>query len=295
MIGESAALTSALLWALSNVLMGSQSGRVPALVISALRCLAAAVVLVLIVAAMTLAGEASYPSSRQMLEIAASGIVTIGIGDTLYIGSLGRVGVSRAFPISMALYPLLTIVLAVALLGEAVTAATVGGTLMIIAGVYLIVVSGSAPPVAGARRTRGDMAIGLGLVVLASILWAGGSVWLRSAADGVSPLVTNAIRLPAAGVVAAVIAAGVGCRLDPRQYSARGMWALALTGVLGTGLGSLLFVVGVQEIGAARTAVLSSCAPLFALPLAALILGERITPRLAAGTALTIAGIWLVV
>jgi drug/metabolite transporter (DMT)-like permease len=57
----------------------------------------------------------------------------------------------------------------------------------------------------------------------------------------------------------------------------------------------MLFVLAVQRAGAAKTAVLSSTAPLFALPLAALLLGERLTGRVILGTLLSIAGVWLVV
>ena len=49
------------------------------------------------------------------------------------------------------------------------------------------------------------------------------------------------------------------------------------------------------QSGAATTAVLSSTGPLFALPMAALWLGERVTRRIVLGTVLSIAGIVLVV
>ena len=69
---------------------------------------------------------------------------------------------------------------------------------------------------------------------------------------------------------------------------------LGTAGVMGAGVGSMLYVLAVQQAGAARTAILSSTAPLFALPMAALLLHERITPRVVAGTLLSIVGIWLV-
>ena len=53
-------------------------------------------------------------------------------------------------------------------------------------------------------------------------------------------------------------------------------------------------MIGIQRAGAARTAILSSTGPLFALPLAALALQERVTRQIAVGTVLSIAGIWLV-
>lgn len=296
MAGEAAALASAFLWALSNILMGSQAGRVPTVVISALRGLFGAVFLAAVAALLYVAGHTAFPSTAAVLGLVGSGILGFGIGDTLYIGSLHRVGVSRAFPISMAVYPLLTIALAVLLLGEVITTWMIVGTVLTIAGVWLIVSGGQTAAKEGEPAVcRRELVWGLACVAIAAALWALASVWLRSAAAGVEPIMAQAIRIPAAGVLMACVALVGGHVLAPRHYGARSLWVLLLTGIVGTALGSLLFLVGVQQAGAAPAAVLSSSAPLFAMPMAALALGERITRRVATGTALSIAGIWLVI
>jgi drug/metabolite transporter (DMT)-like permease len=69
---------------------------------------------------------------------------------------------------------------------------------------------------------------------------------------------------------------------------------IALAGLVGTGIGSVLFIYAVDDIGAARTAFLTTSAPLFALPMGFLFLSEQLTPRILLGTVVTIAGIWLV-
>jgi drug/metabolite transporter (DMT)-like permease len=293
-VGEAAALGSAFLWALSNILMGSQSARVPAAVISALRCLFAALFLGAIVAVMALAGAVRLPNISAALGLAGSGTLGMAVGDTLYIRSLGHVGVNRALPISTALYPLVTFALAVALLGERLSVMVAAGAALIVIGVMLIVTAERLPSAIADGNPR-EARIGLGRVVLASVLWACASVWLRSSADGVQPALAQAVRLPVAAIVTVLVARGAGNVLAPARYGRRSIGALFLTGVLGTGVGSILFVIAVQHAGAARTAVLSSTAPLFALPMAAMMLGERVTPRVLVGTALSIAGIWLVV
>jgi drug/metabolite transporter (DMT)-like permease len=70
---------------------------------------------------------------------------------------------------------------------------------------------------------------------------------------------------------------------------------VALGGILGMGLGGLLYIAAVQDAGAGKAAILSATSPLFALPLAMLFLAERVTPRLMAGTLVSIVGISLVV
>jgi drug/metabolite transporter (DMT)-like permease len=67
-----------------------------------------------------------------------------------------------------------------------------------------------------------------------------------------------------------------------------------MAGILGTGIGSVLFIYAVEDLGAARTAFLTTSAPVFALPMGMIFLRERLTPRIILGTLLTIAGIWLV-
>lgn len=70
---------------------------------------------------------------------------------------------------------------------------------------------------------------------------------------------------------------------------------LSLAGILGIGLGGLLFMVGVKHAGAAKTAILSGTAPLFGAPLSMFILHEKITLRIVLGTILCVIGIWFVI
>ena len=85
-----------------------------------------------------------------------------------------------------------------------------------------------------------------------------------------------------------------GLRAAVRPLRRESVAVIALAGILGTGIGSVLFIYAVENIGAAKTAFLTTAAPLFALPMGVLFLSERLTPRELVGTALTIAGIWLV-
>jgi drug/metabolite transporter (DMT)-like permease len=66
--------------------------------------------------------------------------------------------------------------------------------------------------------------------------------------------------------------------------------ALAVLAAL-TAVSSVLFVMGVKHAGVGVATVLSATAPMFAIPLGALYLGERMTVSGALGTLLTVAGI----
>jgi drug/metabolite transporter (DMT)-like permease len=79
-----------------------------------------------------------------------------------------------------------------------------------------------------------------------------------------------------------------------REFSRTSLIVVTAAGVLGTGLGSILFIYAVEDLGAARTAFLTTSAPLFALPMGVLFLSDSVTRRVLAGTLATIGGIWLV-
>ena len=100
----------------------------------------------------------------------------------------------------------------------------------------------------------------------------------------------QAVRLPIAGL--ALFATPWVWSSLPTVRAAGPPLALLLGGLAVLTAGSsLLFVAGVKYAGVGVAAVLSSTAPMFALPLGTLFLGERITRTAALGTAMTIAGV----
>ncbi|PZC47243.1 MAG: Permease of the drug/metabolite transporter (DMT) superfamily [Chloroflexi bacterium] len=192
---------------------------------------------------------------------------------------------------------------AVAAVGDPASALPTGPPL--VQGAVIVVADGPAttlpePDLATAltdslrERIPGGVFGGLVLLVLAALCWAAGTVWMRDVADGFDATAVGVMRIPSAMITLAAIALLTpSSALRRRSVPLSSGWALAIAGVTGAGIGSLLFIVAVQEIGAGETAVLSSLSPLFALPLAAVVLGERITPWLLVGVSIALAGIIL--
>jgi drug/metabolite transporter (DMT)-like permease len=229
--------------------------------------------------------------------LAGSALVGVGGGDTLYVLAMQRLGMSRAFTITLALYTVLTYVLAVLLLDERVTWVMALGSVLVVLGVYIVATRGREAIMAEeslTARSGPDFMRGLVLVVVAAILWSIATVWLRGAADDLNSVAVGAARLPAAGLLLIGTAAILPrSSLRRRQVTRSSFVILLLGGALGTGIGSLLFIYAVQEAGAGRAAVLTSISPLFALPMGALFLGERMTAWVLAGTVLVVTGIVL--
>jgi drug/metabolite transporter (DMT)-like permease len=291
-VGAAAALASSALWAFTSVILTSQAGRLKPLMMSGIRSFTASIVLAALLVSTGGLAQFRDMSGLTGFSMAGSGIVGQALGDTLYINALGFLGVTRTFPITNSAYPFLTFMLAVALLGEDVTWTLPIGGALIVAGITWIVVEQRRADAAASVSV--EIVRGVVLALAAASAWSLATVWLRGQQGNLDALGAASLRIPAASLAVMFTIAVSGGTRGPATATPRSIGLVALAGVLGTGLGSVLFIYAVQDIGAARTAFLTTSAPVFALPMGVLMLGEHLTSRVLLGTALTIAGIWLV-
>lgn len=104
-------------------------------------------------------------------------------------------------------------------------------------------------------------------------------------------LMTYTFGISALGISAIALLAGE--TLSPVGWSG-GLWLLlALMVALPTVAAVLLFLRGLRELGASRTALLSTLEPVFTILMAAVLLGERMTLLQSLGALLVIGGIVL--
>lgn len=291
-MGEAAALASAFLWSGTSVAMAALSVRLPPLVLGAWRLAAASAIIPVILLFTSASDDFARASWAAIGFMCLSGILANGIGDTIYVGSLSRLGVQRAFTITMTLFITLTVIGGVALLGEELRWLQGVGTLFVAAGIWLL----ARARTQSAGSPRADWR-GYALVVVTAVLWASATLLLAGQRDELGAIAASAIRTPASAIVVIGLAAVV---TSPSQLAAplrdpKQLAVLVVIGALGTAIGSMLYVYGVAEIGAARATVLSATAPLMAMPLSILVLRERFTAAAAIGTVLSVAGIALVV
>ncbi len=133
------------------------------------------------------------------------------------------------------------------------------------------------------------------MALAASVLWAIGQVALKPGTDGVHTVVANSVRQPLGALLLLVPNLFRGRWRELRSLDRRSWGIIVLASLIGTGLGTFLFIMAIQMAGAGRTAILTSTAPLMAVPFSMLWMGERPTRRTLAGTLLTTFGIALVV
>lgn len=291
MIGEISALGCALCWAVSSTLTKSLAGKFEPLALNLLRCLAASIVFWGIIPfspgtqALTKIPQAAF------LYLMLSALIGIAIGDTIYLRALKLINVTVAFPIAQSAWPLLTLILAVLFLGEPITWSLGLGTALVLVGVYLIVAPGRKARFPFAMAPSERKGLGIGLMLIASALWAISISCLKLGLQGVSLILANGLRLPAASLALLFLILLQNPNPQSTKLRFRDLALGAVTGIVAFGLGGLLFLQAIIYSGAGKATVLTSSAPLLGLPLSVTFLQEKVTGRIIAGTVLVVLGI----
>jgi drug/metabolite transporter (DMT)-like permease len=132
--------------------------------------------------------------------------------------------------------------------------------------------------------------LGGAMVLLASLGYAIGAIWVRRDLSGVSP-----VALAAGTMIVASIATLPPALVDPSAGDANLGTAAALfvLGVGGTGIAFYIFFWLIADVGASRASLVAYLAPGFAVTYGAIFLDEAITGSTLAGLALILAGGYL--
>lgn len=220
------------------------------------------------------------PAGGRALGVVALGVVYAGNSLAFMIG-LERIPASLASLVFFT-YPVVTVMLARVWGREPLTPRRLSCLALATAGCALTVGHGvgAADPV------------GIGWVLLAVALISCFIVASHGALSKVPPiggtavlLTTTALALGGAGL------AGGGLAVPPEP---RVLWLIAALGVVSTALPVTLFLLGIQWIGPARAAILSTMEPVVTVSLAAFVLGDRLSGRQWLGGVLILAGVvWL--
>lgn len=283
--GALCALASAAAWALIGLAARALAPYLNALSVNLFRSAGAAVLLGGVVVTSGRAGHLAHLSPGAWASLAGSVVVAFAVGDTAFFEATRRWGLGRALTVSMA-YPLLAALLGLLWLGEPLTLRLVTASLVTLGGLALIV-GGDAD-----ARPSAERRAGLRLAVGAAAAWAVSAALMKPPLAEVDPLTVQAVRLPLATFVLGVTPWARGATRRVRAHPRQVLPLLLALSFL-TALSAVTFVAGLKYAGLALGTVLSSTAPLFGLPLAALGLGERLTGRAALGAGLAVAGIAL--
>lgn len=227
-------------------------------------------------------GRAERPGRAQWRATVIVGAALLGGGNGGVVWAQHYIP-SGVAALLVAVMPIWMALAARVLQAEPLRARTVVGLLLGLAGIALLV---------GPVDTGGVHPLGIVVCTLASISWAVGSVWSRTAALPPRAALATGMEMLAGGTLLLVVGVVTGepLRMDLAAASGRSWLALGYLVVFGS---LLAFSCYVWLLGHASTSLVSTYAyvnPVVAVLLGWAILGEPITPRmLVAGVVILVA------
>ena len=177
------------------------------------------------------------------------------------------------------LYPAMVAAASAAVLKERLPATTVAALALALAGAALTVGF-------GARGTLAGAALAVGAAAIYTVYIIAGTGLMRV----VSPIPATLVIMASAGVVYAGIVAVRGPRWPATVAGFAAIAAVALVTVVAT----VTFFAALERIGPTKASLLSTFEPIVSVVLAALVLGERLTPLALVGGVLIVAAAALV-
>jgi len=295
-MGVAFALACAFVWALSTLIVRTQTYHLRPLTLNIARINISGLLFVPILLSYSWAEYQALPLRAYGM---VCGALAFGLlfGDTLFIRSVAMLGAARSLPL-LNLFPVFTLITSPVMTGEKPTLHMALGTLLVVAGVTCIARSGAqaVPGSATPRLGKGVAVLAVGLAIIANVSWAIGTcinrlVFMEFDAN---VMMIAAVRMTVLAVVSWTLLPFKGRVAELRGLKRRNWVALAATGVAGTFLGGIFYMTSLKYIDAARAAALTTTAPLFGVPLAVWLLEERINRWTVFGMALALLGAWSV-
>ena len=290
---EFLAVLAAVCWALSALFSAPVSRKMGAFAFTRWRMVFASAVLG---GWATLAGTWGTLNPPLIGVLVLSGFIGIFIGDTVLFACMIRLGPRRS-GILFATHSMMSAVLAALFLGERMSGLAMLGCTLLVAGVMTAIAFGKR---AGSESiweaTRGRLAVGVGLGLVAALGQALGTLIVKPVmGPEVDPIAASAIRMMAGfGFHAALLVVGWKPARLAAAMTVRDWGLVSGSAFLSMVLGMTLILAALQYGSAGLVAMLSSISPILLLPL--LWWKTRVPPTLGAcaGAVLTVVGVVLI-
>ncbi len=292
MIGELAALGAAISWTVSALFYRKALEEASPISANIIRLtLTGSILLLLLVFLGKLTVLTTLPLELVLLA-SASGIIGLGLGDTLYFMSLKWIGVARAVPLTC-IYPLFSVLWAVFLVGERITLAVVLGAVVIVLGILFL----GQDSQANTTGTRKALIVGMVIALATAAVWSV-SITMMDVAVKESPdidhaLIINTIRVITIAAVLLASSPIIDKKLGFLKVRKRTVVALIAGGIAALGVGWFFLSYSFTVTSQARAVPISSTTPLFSTLAGILLLREKVTAHNVFGSIMVVVGIFL--
>ena len=294
MIGELASLSAAACWAVASILWARLGRLHHPVALNLIKCTLSSL---LLMATLWLLEGTPWPMGLGIADgllLALSGLAGLGIGDSAYFSALVRLGARRALLVST-LTPGMTALVAWPVLGEPVHIRMVLGMGLTLSGV-LWVAQERLPEDRGGNSGK-SLRVGFALAGVAALGQTAANILIKMGGADVGALAASVVRLSAGSFgigIALGMTRGVLKSFQPLGDRKSRPTILFAT-VLGTYLGIWLSVVGLLNADVGVASTLISTSPLFVLPLAWWMDGERASGRAWLGAGIAVLGVVVLV
>lgn len=289
-MGELYALTCAIIWACAVILLKRSGETVSPFALNFYRV---SVSSTLLLATLLIMGEPLLRADVTLsdyLILILSGIIAIGISDTLFHMSLNMVGAGISAIVDC-LYSPFTVGLAWLLLNEHLSALQLIGMALVVSG--MIAAAGHTPAPGASRR---QIILGVVWGVLAMFTLALGIVIAKPVLEHTPVIWATTVRQ--LGCLAALLPIAV---VSPKRREHLAVirpnrdWRFMLPGaILGSYLSLIFWIAGMKYVEVGVAAILNQSSTIYVLILAAIFLREPFTRRKAVASLVALAGILLV-
>jgi DME family drug/metabolite transporter len=294
MIGELAALGAALSWTVSAVLYKKALSETKPISANIVRLTCTTAVLLLFLLVIGRFGVATSLPIDVAVLASVSGIIGLGLGDTLYMVSLKSIGVVRAVPITCT-YPLFNL-LWTALLGEEqITISVVLGAVAIVLGIWLLSQDNETK---NSIMSGNTLIKGVAFALATAVFWSVSITMINVAVKETGSL-DNALAVNTVRVTAIAIALLASAPLTDREYGflkvqKKTLITLILGGIIALGLGWFFLTYSFIVTLGSRAVPISSTTPLFSTLFGIVFLHEKVTVKSALGSLIIVVGIFLI-
>jgi len=296
MIGELAALGTAICWTISAVLYKKALLKTKPISANIVRCTGTSIALIVALGAIGKIGTLVDVSLYAIILASVSGIIGLGLGDTLYMISLKLVGVTRAVPITCT-YPLFSILLAIFVQKEVVTSQVVLGAVVIVLGIWLLSQEEQKDM---NKLYRKDLIKGVAASLATAAIWAVSialinmAVTLPETTSLDHALAVNTFRILATTVFLLGSAPVTDKRFEFLKMKKGTLLAVVSGGLVALAVGWFLLAMSFLYIPESQAVPISSTSPLFAVIAGIIFLHEPVTAKIVAGSLIVIVGIFLI-
>ena len=285
------ALSATVTMALAQIINKSLSTSVGSLRMNTVRLWSGFTIVAAIVFIFRMYESTSSHPALDLVLLVFSGIIPMAVGDTLFIRSLYFIYLSQAFPVSYCGFVVMTVVSSILFLSETFTLLNIVGGTLILGGLCIVLVFGYESEVRGFKSTNHK---GLLLALSAALAWTTGAVILKISITELNAALASTIRTFSAALALTIFQYGPWIPKTTsivKKNNLKKLPLIALSGMLGYGIGGLAYVLAVQRVGAGRTALITSLTPILVLFLSVLFLKEKPTHQSVIGTVVCVVGV----